>query len=91
VGRVYPEADGLNSLFLDKRFQRMLFLRLFAIHLIPWEHGEILGRLEVGKTGPSRGGERGKFSRAPRRLGGPAAAPSLKNTENGVPDGLNSF
>jgi len=33
-----------------------------------------------------REGERGrKFSRAPRRLGTP---PSLKNTENGVPDGF---
>ena len=31
------------------------------------------------------GGKGGKFSLAPRRLGGP---PSLKNTENGVPDGF---
>ena len=38
----------------------------------------------VLRTGPSRGGKGGKFSRAPRRLG---ALPSLKNTENGVPDG----
>jgi len=28
VGLVYPEAYGLNSLFLEKRFQRMFFLRL---------------------------------------------------------------
>jgi len=28
------------------------------------------------------GGKGGKFSRAPRRFGGP---PSLENTENGVP------
>ena len=31
------------------------------------------------------GGKRGKFSRAPRRLGAP---PSLKNTESGTPDGF---
>jgi len=35
-----------------------------------------------------RGGKGGKFSRTARRLGGPAGPPSLKNTENGVPDGF---
>ena len=39
----------------------------------------------VLRTGPSRRGKGEKFSRAPRRLGAPS---SLKNTENGVPDGF---
>jgi len=40
---------------------------------------------EVTARPVERGGKRGEFARAPRRLGAP---PSLKNTENGVPGGF---
>jgi len=39
-------------------------------------------------TRPVERGERGKFSRAPRRFFGGWGAPSLKNTEKGVPYGF---
>ena len=39
----------------------------------------------IGQARREGEGKGGKFSRAPRRLGAP---PSLKNTENGVPDGF---
>ena len=38
--------------------------------------------------GPSRGGKGGKVFPGPAAFGGPAAPPSLKNTENGVPGGF---
>ena len=48
-------------------------------------HGDAGESRRRPSPGPSRGGKGGKFSRAPRRLGAPQ---SLKNTENGVPDGF---
>ena len=45
MGRVYPEADGLNNLFLDKRFQRMPFLRLFFFDAVVQCSIDIVKRL----------------------------------------------